>query len=176
MKFLRPFVLSILLLVSAFLSFKIYQQEKNNQKLQSHKVAILDIKYGLFNVDEWKQIFSNLIAKKMNGFTIANTDEEMIKREIADFLETTISNFEKRYQEQNKGSGFANLLKRSVTSFAGIFDQVKDDIPIFTEEIYTFFTEGNSQEMLKKYIEGLMDTYTKDTYLATDYTVMISII
>ena len=176
MKFLRPFVLSILLLVSAFLSFKIYQQEKNNQKLQSHKVEILDIKYGLFNVDEWTQIFSNLIAKKMNDFTIANTDEEMIKREIAAFLETTISNFEERYQEQNKGSGFANLLKRSVTSFAGIFDQVKDDIPIFTEEIYTFFTEGNSQEMLKKYIEGLMDTYTKDTYLATDYTVMNSII
>ena len=114
------------------------------------KVAILDIKYGLFNVDEWKQIFSNLIAKKMNDFTIANTDEEMIKREIAAFLETTISNFEERYQEQNKGSGFANLLKRSVTSFAGIFDQVRDDIPIFTEEIYTFFTEGNSQEMLKK--------------------------
>ena len=67
MKFLRPFVLSILLLVSAFLSFKIYQQEKNNQKLQSHKVAILDIKYGLFNVDEWKQIFSNLIAKKITS-------------------------------------------------------------------------------------------------------------
>ena len=35
MKFLRSFVLSIFLLVSAFLSFKIYQQEKNNQKLQN---------------------------------------------------------------------------------------------------------------------------------------------
>ena len=63
-----------------------------------------------------------------------------------------------------------------MTSFAGIFDQVKDDIPIFTEEIYTFFTEGNSQEILKKYIEGLMDTYTKGTHLATDYTVINSII
>jgi hypothetical protein len=176
MKALRLIFLVVILAASSFLGFKIYQQEKQNQTLQDHKVELLDIKYGLFNVDEWKTVFSDLISKKMNDFSIANTDETAIKKEIADFLSKAVDGFEERYNEENKGSGISSLLKRSITSFAGIFDQVRKDIPIFTDEIYAFLTEGESQEMLKKYLEEQLDSYTKDTFLATDYRVMNTII
>jgi hypothetical protein len=176
MNALRLFFLVAILAASSFLGFKIYQQEKQNQILQDHKVELLDIKYGLFNVDEWKDVFSGLIAKKMNDFTIANTDEEVMKKEISAFLEKAVDGFEARYNEENKGSSITNLLKRSISSFAGIFEQVRKDIPIFTEEIYAFLTKGESQKMLKKYIEDQLDSYTKDTFLATDYTAMNNII
>jgi len=176
MKALRLIFLVAILATSSFLGFKIYQQEKQNQTLQDHKVELLDIKYGLFNVDEWKSVFSDLISKKMNEFTIGNTDEEALKKEISAFLEKAVDGFEERYNEENKGSGITNILKRSITSFAGIFDQVRKDIPIFTDEIYAFLTKGESQEMLKKYLEDQLDSYTKDTFLATDYTVMNNII
>lgn len=176
MKALRLIFLAAILAVSAFFGYKIYQQEKQNQTLQDHKVELLDIKYGLFNVDEWKSVFSGLIAKKMNDFNLENTDEEEVKKEITAFLETAVDNFEKRYNEENKGGGISNILKRSISSFAGIFEQVKKDIPIFTDEIYSFLMEGGSQELLQKYIENELDAYTKDTFLATDYTVMNNII
>jgi len=174
-KALRLIFLGAILTVSTFFGYKIYQQEKQNQTLQDHKVELLDIKYGLFNVDEWKSVFSGLIAKKMNDFNLENTDEEEVKKEITAFLETAVDNFEKRYNEENKGGGISNILKRSISSFAGIFEQVKKDIPIFTDEIYSFLMEGGSQELLQKYIESELDAYTKDTFLATDYTVMNNI-
>ena len=176
MKALRLIFLVVILATSSFLGFKIFQQEKQNQTLQDHKVELLDVKYGLFNVDEWKAVFADLIAKKMNSFTISNTDEDALKQEISAFLEKAVDGFEERYNEENKGNGITNLLKRSITSFAGIFDQVRKDIPIFTDEIYNFLTKGESQEMLKKYIEEQLDSYTKDNFSATDYSVMNAII
>lgn len=176
MKAFRLIILAVILAASSFIGFKIYQQEKQNQTLQDHKVELLDIKYGLFNVDEWKSVFSGMIAKKMNDFNLANTDEAEMKKEISAFLVKAVDQFEVRYNEENKGGGFSNLLKRSISSFAGIFEQVKKDIPIFTDEIYNFLTQGGSQEMLQKYIEGEIDKYTQDTILVTDYTVMNNLI
>lgn len=173
---LRLIFLITLLGVSSFFGYKIYEQEKQNQAYNDHLVELEDIKYGLFNVDEWKQVFAGLIAKKMDDFNLANTDEEEIKKEIAAFLEKAIDNFEKRYNEENKGGGITSLLKRSISSFAGIFDQVRKDIPVFTDEIYNFLTKGGSRELLQKYLEDQLDAYTKDTFLATDYTAMNNII
>jgi hypothetical protein len=176
MKVIRLLFLVAVLAVSTFFGYQIFQQEKQNQTLHDHKVELQDIKYGLFNVDEWKLVFSELMAKKLNDFSIANTDEEAMKKEISAFLERTIDDFEQRYNEENQGGGITNLLKRSISSFAGIFDQVRKDIPIFTDEIYKFLTEGESQEMLQKYIEDQLDAYTKDTFLATDYTTVNQLI
>ena len=176
MKALRLIFLTLIFAASLFFGYKIYQQEKINQQYQADVIEMHDIKYGLFNVDEWKEVFAGLIAKKMNDFNIANTDETEMKKQISAFLESAIDNFQKRYEEQNKGGGITSLLKRSISSFAGVFDQVKKDIPIFTDEIYKFLTEGGSQEMLQKYLEDQLDAYVKDSFLVTDYTVMNNII
>ena len=176
MKALRLIFLTLIFAASLFFGYKIYQQEKINQQYQADVIEMHDIKYGLFNVDEWKEVFAGLIAKKMNDFNIANTDETEMKKQISAFLESAIDNFQKRYEERNKGGGITSLLKRSISSFAGVFDQVKKDIPIFTDEIYKFLTEGGSQEMLQKYLEDQLDAYVKDSFLVTDYTVMNNII
>ncbi len=176
MKALRLIFLAALLGTSVFFSYKIYQQEKLNQEQQSDLIELSDIKYGLFNVDEWKDIFADILAKKMDDFNLENTDEEALKKEISIFLTKTIDTFEERYNEQNTSGGISGFLKRSLSSFAGIFDQVKKDIPIFTDQIYDFLTKGGSKEMMKQYLVNQLDAYTKDTFLATDYTVINNII
>jgi hypothetical protein len=176
MKALRLIFLALLLGTSAFFSIKIYQQEKLNQEHKSDLIELSDIKYGLFNVDEWKDIFADVIAKKMDDFNLENTDEAALKKEITAFLTKAVDNFEKRYNEKNSGGGLSGLLRKSISSFAGIFDQVKEDIPVFTEDIYKFLTAGGSKDMIKQYLSEQLDDYTKDTFLATDYTVMDNII
>ena len=176
MKALRLFILALLIGTSVFFSYKIYQQEKLNQELKIDLVELSDIKYGLFNVDEWKDVFADVIATKMADINLQNTDEEALKKDIAAFLEKAVDGFEKRYNEENKSSGFAGLLKKSISSFAGIFDQIKKDIPIFTEDIYKFLTGSGSKDIIKEYLSNELDAYTKDTFLATDYTTMNFII
>jgi len=175
MKSLRLIFLAVLLGASAFFSYKIYQQEKLNQSLTDDLIELSDIKYGLFNVDEWKSVFADVIATKMNDFNIENTDEEALKKEISAFLVKAIDGFEKRYTG-GSGGGISGFFKKSISSMTGIFDQVKKDIPLFTDQIYDFLTGDNSQVMLKQYLETQLDAYTKDSFLATDYTYMNYII
>jgi hypothetical protein len=175
MKTLRLTFLVFLLSTAAFFGYKIYHQEKFNQALTDDLIELSDIKYGLFNVDEWKSVFADVIAKKMSDFNIENTDATALKKEISSFLGTAIDGFEKRYTE-NSGGGITGLFKKSISSMTGIFDQVRKDIPIFTDQIYDFLTGDNSQEMLQQYLESQLDAYTKDSFLATDYTYMNYII
>jgi len=176
MKALRLIILTLLIGTSVFFGYQIYQQEKLHQVQKADLVELSDIKYGLFNVDEWKDLFAEVIAEKMVDFNLENTDEAALKKDIALFLEKAVDDFEKRYNEENKSSGFVGLLKKSISSFAGIFEQVKKDIPIFTDEIYTFLTGSGSKDLIKEYLSNELDKYTKDTFLATDYTVMNKII
>ena len=176
MKALRLIILTLLIGTSVFFGYQIYQQEKLHQVQKADLVELSDIKYGLFNVDEWKDLFAEVIAEKMVDFNLENTDEAALKKDIALFLEKAVDDFEKRYNEENKSSGFAGLLKKSISSFAGIFEQVKKDIPIFTDEIYTFLTGSGSKDLIKEYLSNELDKNTKDTFLATDYTVMNKII
>lgn len=176
MKSLRLIILALLIGVSGYFSYKIYQQEKLNQEQLADLIELSDIKYGLFNVDEWKVIFADIISKKMDDFNIQNTDEAELKKEIGEFLVKAIDGFEKRYNEENQSGGISGFLKRSISSFSGIFDQIRKDIPIYTDEIYNFLTGGGSQQMMQEYLVKQLDAYTKDTFLATDYTVMNNII
>ncbi|MBL4605384.1 MAG: paraquat-inducible protein A [Flavobacteriaceae bacterium] len=176
MKSLRLIILALLIGASGFFSYKIYEQEKLNQEQQADLIEPSDIKYGLFNVDEWKVIFADIISTKMDDFNIQNTDEAELKKEIGVFLTKAVDGFEKRYNEENQSSGISGFLKRSISSFAGIFEQIKKDIPIYTDEIYKFLTGGGSKKMMQEYLVKQLDNYTKDTFLATDYTVMNNII
>ena len=149
MKSLRLIFLAVLLGTSAFFSYKIYEQEKLNQALTDDMIELSDIKYGLFNVDEWKSVFADVIATKMNDFNIENTDEEALKKEISAFLVKAIDGFEKRYTE-GSGGGISGFFKKSISSMTGIFDQVKKDIPVFTDQIYEFLKGDNSLVMLQQ--------------------------
>lgn len=176
MRALRFAFIVLLLGISGFFSYQLYQQQKLNQELKSDLIELSDIKYGLFNADEWKSVFAKVIAGKIADFNLESTNEQEIKKEISSFLNTAIDGFEKRYNKENETSGFAGLLKKSISSFAGIFDQVKKDIPVFTDQIYDFLMKGGNQTMMQQYIVKQLDAYTKDNSFTTDYSVMNSII
>ena len=121
MKALRLIILALLIGTSVFFSYQIYQQEKLHQVQKADLVELSDIKYGLFNVDEWKDLFAEVIAEKMVDFNLENTDEAALKKDIAFFLEKAVYDFEKRYNEENKSSGFSGLLKKSIKNHCFCF-------------------------------------------------------
>lgn len=175
MKALRLIFLSLLIATSLFFGYKIYQQEKLNQQYNDHLVELSDIKYGMFNPDEWKTVFAGVIAQNIQNFSIGETDEEAIKKEISIFLEKAIDNYQANLKNSKAEGGISSFLK-TISSFSGVFDQVKKQIPLFTEEIYKQFISGENGAMMEEYIKKLLDDYTKDTTLATDYTSMNNII
>tara|TARA_R110002073_G_scaffold8207_6_gene45877 strand:+ start:4595 stop:5848 length:1254 start_codon:yes stop_codon:yes gene_type:complete len=175
MKSLRLIFLALLLGASIFFGYKIYHQEKLNQEYNDHLIELSDIKYGLFNADEWKSVFATVIADNIQKFSLENTDETVLKKEISIFLGKAIDSFEKDLKETKSEGGIASLLK-TLSSFSGVFDQVKKQIPVFTDQIYSHFISGENGAMMQGFIVKQLDEYTKDSTLVTDYTSMNNII
>ena len=78
------------------LSYHISSIENKKITLKNDLIELSDIKYGLFNIDEWKVILADVITKKVEEFDLSDTNREEMRYRISTFLETAINDFESR--------------------------------------------------------------------------------
>ncbi len=62
---LRLIFAPALLVATALLAFFIYNNEHERQQIKEDLIELSKIKYGLFNVDEWKRLLAEIITKKI---------------------------------------------------------------------------------------------------------------
>ncbi len=132
-------------------------------------VELSKIKYGLFNVDEWKGLLSNIITKKIEEFDVGEANKEVLRKKITDFLNVVLADFEDRYYEENSSS-LSGLFKSAVAKVTSTFDHMKKDIPKFADQIVNFLDEEKNREALRGYILDRIDDYADRTFAETDYT------
>jgi hypothetical protein len=169
MKSLRPFVFIFSLCGILFCGYHIYSLEQQRRLVKEDLVELSKIKYGLFSVDEWKKILSQIISKKIEELNFSPDQRIEIKSKVSAFLTKTISEMEERfYQEESKSVG--GWLKIGVAGLTGMFDKMKKDIPIFTDQILAFLNDPGNRDKVKGYITDKLSEYTDKTFAKIDYT------
>lgn len=175
MKSLRIIILLSLLAISVAASVFVLQNEKVRRHYKEDLVELSKIKYGLFNVDEWKVILADIISKKVEELSFEDTDKVEMHRRISQFLYNVINDFEERYYEENSKS-VSGLLKSGVASITGTFDQLKKDIPTFTDQIIEFLEDERNREAIKGFVIEKLNEYADSTFAETDYTLVEQIV
>ena len=175
MKNSRPLLIIILLIGLGCLSFLIYQTNNQKREIKEDLIEISNIKYGLFNVDEWKKILTNILAKKIEEFQLKGNSKSELKKKISEFLYKTISEFEERYYEKNSGSVEGFFKNIGATTF-NIFGEMKENIPNFTKNIVDFLDDPKNKKALKSYLTSKLNEYADDTFSKLNYSVHDSII
>lgn len=169
MKSLRPFVFVLSLVGILFCSYNIYSLEQQRRLVKEDLVELSKIKYGLFSVDEWKQILSKIISKKIEELNFSPDQRKQIKSKVSAFLTKTITEMEERfYEEESKSIG--GWLKIGVAGLTGMFDKMKKDVPIFTDQILEFLNDPGNRDKVKGYIMDKLSAYTDKTFAKIDYT------
>jgi hypothetical protein len=167
-KIRRVFVL-LLLPVLVFCSYNLFMLEQQRRVLKEDLVELSKIKYGLFSVDEWKQILSRIISKKIEELNFSPDQKVEMKAKVSAFLTRTITEMEERfYEEESKSIG--GWLKIGVAGLTGMFDKMKNDVPIFTEQILDFLNDPGNRDKVKGYIMDKLSEYTDKTFAKIDYT------
>ncbi|MEO5581428.1 MAG: hypothetical protein ABIR66_01945, partial [Saprospiraceae bacterium] len=142
----RRSVLIVILLISiTCLSFFIYKWDNEKREIKEDLIELSNIKYGLFNVDEWKKILADIITKKIDEFEIDAKDRNQVEKKVMTFLYKVIGDLENRYNEQNSRN-ISGFIKRKVARITGIFSKVKQDIPIFTNQILDFVIDPKNEK------------------------------
>lgn len=166
---LRPFLLTLLLGTIFYCSVQIYLIQRDRQILKEDLVELSKIKYGLFSVDEWKQILSRIISKKIEELNFTPNQKVEIRAKVSSFLTKTITEMEERFYEE-KSESLSGWLKIGVASLTGMFDTMKKDVPIFTDQILDFLNDPGNRGKVKGYIMEKLSEYTDKTFSKIDYT------
>ena len=169
MKKYRTISLYVLFALTAFLMVKIYQGENRLNTIKADAIEVANVKYGLFNVDEWKSILADIITEKINDFEVDADNRQNIESRISTLLTTVIDQFEESYYQKN-ASSISGFFQGSIASLTGVFSRMKEDIPMFSEEIVNFINEEGNRDSIREYILLKLDEYTQSTFAEFDYT------
>lgn len=159
----------LLLALITYMSIVVYRTETEKRQRKEDLIELSKIKYGLFNVDEWKRILSEIITKKIEDFNLDGANKEKMREEISQFLYRQIDEFEGRYYEENNQS-FSGFLRNSVASVTNTFGKLKEQIPIFTEEILTFMNKSKNRKAIREFIITKLNDYADKTFSKVDYS------
>lgn len=144
--------------------------DSQKRELKEDLVELSNIKYGLFNVDEWKIILSDLLTKKIEEFEIDQENRVQMKEKISNFLHKVIDDLENRFHEENSSS-ITGFFKNTIASLTGTFNKIKKDIPIFTEDIINFLDDPENKKDLRNFLIVKLNEYADNTFAKLDYTV-----
>jgi hypothetical protein len=169
MKILRlalPLFFFISILV---LTVIINRGEQKVRVVKDDLVELSLIKYGLFSVDEWKLVAAGIIAGKIDELELSGENKAAMRQKISAFLYDLIEDFERRFYEERSRS-LKGILQSGIASLTGTFNTLKQDVPVFTEQIIGFLDDPQSKKALRSYLVDQMDKYTVETFAEMDYT------
>jgi hypothetical protein len=169
-------LLSMLLGGIVFLSVEVFLLETKKRELKEDLIELSKVKYGLFNVDEWKNVLATVITKKIDDFNLTGTNKEKIRAQVSGFLQRQLNEMEDRFYEENSKTVVGFFVKNSVASLTGIFKRVRKDIPKLTEEILDFLNDPRNKKAIKAYLIDKLNTYAGETFADVDYSKRNSIV
>jgi hypothetical protein len=158
----------ILLATAAFLSLKLYKVENQKRVLKEDLIELSKVKYGLFSVDEWKEILSRIISRKIEELNLQGTDRQKMKEEISAFLYKEIDEFEDRFYKEKKKT-IRGFFQMSVAWSTGTFGELKKHVPRFTENILDFMNDPKNRKAIRGYILTKLNEYADKTFSKIDY-------
>ncbi len=170
-------ILSLLLLCTIILSFIVYSKEQEKKALKTDTIELSNVKYGLFNVDQWKIRIAEILTKKVEDFKIDESNQKEMEEKIAGFLDVAISELEVSYKEENRRNSFFGFSFKNVgVTVFDIFGKMKRDIPNITKQIIIYLNDIENRNKIKHYILTQLDKYAAETFTEMDYTLRDNIL
>ena len=151
-------------------TFTTYQFENEKRVLKRDLIELSDIKYGMFNIDAWEEQFAEIITKKLKELKLTEDDREAARAKIETFLYESIDQFEITYKTNNKREAGGFSLKNFGADFFEIFGELKQHVPVITEDILNFLEDEENRNNIKKYILAQINAYTDGTFQKLDYS------
>ena len=169
MKFLKKSIFLFLLLSVGFCSMNLFKIEQERRALKVDQIEINHIKYGLFNVDEWKVILADIVTKKINEFEVTPENRKEILKKTEKLLNKLIDEVDRVYREKNKKS-IGGLIKQL---FADVFvdmEKIRSGVPEYAEALVDELNKPENKKNIRQMVIDKIDQYADQTVGEMDYT------
>ena len=161
-------VLSVTILISLFFLLK---KEQSRRVVKSDFIEVSKAKYGIFNVDIWKEKISEIIANKIDEFQFDPENKEQLIKKLERFLYDGVDLLETSYKSQQYSS-ISRFLQNAVASSIDVFDRIRENIPALATDIVNDLEKPETRAKIKQFIEVKIDQYADETFARVDYTTL----
>jgi hypothetical protein len=148
------------------------------REIKNDLIELSKVKYGIFNVDEWKTILAGIIAKKIDEFNLDDANRDEMHQKISKFLYKQIADFESDYKKENSEDRFIlfGMIRNFGSDMFGIFDKMKKNVPKLTNEILNFMEKPENRDQIKTFLIKKLSNYSDETFSEMDYSTQHSIL
>ncbi|MBS1938877.1 MAG: paraquat-inducible protein A [Bacteroidetes bacterium] len=165
----RHLVLFLLTAVLAFSCFRIFGLEREKAQLKRDRIEVAHIKYGLFNVDEWKQLLAGILTKKINALAVTKQNRPEMKRKVEELLYKVVDEVEQVMKEQNRGS-VSGLFQQFLMDLFGSMDKVRKGVPRYADRVIDYLNDPKNRAELRNYLVKQLNDAVDHTIGRMDYT------
>lgn len=165
----RTYSLIGLMLLMAFCCIRIVGLEYRKAKLKRDRTELNHIKYGLFNVDEWKKVVADILTKKIRELEVTKANRPKMKQKIESILYKVVDELDANIQ-RTSGESIGGFFKGWVAGFVGVTDRMRDDVPKYADMVLDFLNDPKNREDLKDYLIKRLNEMADKTIGRMDYT------
>ncbi len=163
MKHLNFSLSTVIIIISILLGQQIISFSINNQLHKADFAEINHVKYGLFNVEEWKKQVNVILEEELNMLYLTTTTEYQFKIKIRALVKTLIDKIDDKIRDDNSNSAGGWIRQ----SFINIFlspDDIKKGIPKYTDAIIHEMKKTKTREHIKIMLNRQLERYFKMTF------------
>ncbi len=161
---LRTYSLIGLMLLMAYCCISIVGLEGQKAELKQDRIELNHIKYGLFNVDEWKRLLAEILTKKIREFEITEKERPKMKERIEEMLHTVVDEMSVVYRQRS------GLITNIFLDIDNSFEKIKSGIPEYADRVIDFLNDPRNREDIKDRLIQAMDEMADKTIGKMDYT------
>jgi hypothetical protein len=157
----------IIIIISAVLCREIISNSMLNQTYKTDYAQLNHIKYGLFNVGEWKEKINLILIDEINKIRLTRADKRDLKKKIQILLNTLINQVDNKIREENAKSA-GGWVKQSFINIFVSLEDIKKGIPQYADAIIYEMTRTKTKSQIKNLLNEQLEKYFKQTFDTMD--------
>jgi hypothetical protein len=147
----------------------VWNLERQARVVKADRVELHHIKYGLFNVDEWKSIIAGIITKKVHELEVSSQDRPELKRKIEQILEKLLEEVEQILRRENSSQGVKGFFRGMAMDIFDVVEDVKKGIPKYADVLLDYLEDPANREQVKNYLIQRFNEFADETAGTVDY-------
>lgn len=154
-----------ILLAAAVIAFLLLGQHSNIttvKHLKQEKAQVLNIRYGLLSLDEWKEKSFLALSRKIENFRLDGKDRSTLKPQIQSLLYELLDQVEIVVRSKaDEGGWVKRMIAAIIQDMILDFESLRERVPEFTDNILAELGNQTNQRQIKdiilKKLEELLD-------------------
>ncbi|MGA2091673.1 MAG: paraquat-inducible protein A [Endomicrobiales bacterium] len=165
----------IIIVVSFVLCGQLIVNSLSNQKIKSDYAELNHVKFGLLNVDVWKQQIGTVLTEEIDKLNVSRANKQSLKKKTEELLYAFINKLDKEMREKNAHSPLG-LIKQGYANIFGGINKIKEEIPNFSDLIVKDLSAPKTMTQVKAILKKQLEKYLKKTAGTQDTSELVSIL